>query len=426
MSEEVSDDSLRGRSISRAPRNPKASSTVCSSNDQFDKSMKSRDPLLRKLDRAGDLWRTREGIVIYWHGYKLQYQDLMDGIWKWSASGGEHARKKLVTYIQHERKPKHEKRVGLSDFVCQYRHKLLDEHIQRIYGDLYLIGVSWKEMIDFLARPRSSSSAYHQKLGQLESKLRFYLMISLREYNGLPLDPSRPGEASWPIWDLSSDGDGCTGWDIIEVSSSESSASSQNGFPFQFSLRELKSFTSAARSSSSVPHRNRRKGSTNSGSRHSEKITQTEKRSSNRRRSIESGSQRSDQSKSLDDVVSSSRGRQKSKGRRKSCQVEKADTKSFESSLKASPTHRVDSENGDQHLKLTRDQTGNKEKSGHSVASKAGRSRSKHRETVALVKHKGTYFDVTSGTIKKPYVAQHKPPTAETSPNTGLMTNVND
>ncbi|KAH9815383.1 hypothetical protein DFH28DRAFT_260362 [Melampsora americana] len=378
LSEAGSDVGQRGRSMSRSTRKIKASSTVCSSNDQSDDDMKCEDSLLRRLDRAGDLWRTRDGNVIYWHGYKLQYEELMKGIWNWSVSGGKHARKKLVTHIQHEQKPKHEKRVGLSDFVCQYRHKLLDEHIQRIYGDLYLIGVSWKEMIDFLARPRSSSSAYRQKLGQLENKLRFYLMISLREYNGLPLDPSKPGGASWPIWD-STDANECTGWDIIEVSSS-----SANGLPFRFSLRELKSFTSAVRPSS-VPRRSRK--TSNSRSRHSEEITQAQKESSHHRQSIKAQAQRSDQSTRVDDVTASFQGRQTTKDQRSSIRVEKDDSGSCESSLKASPTHQVELENADQHRKLTNDQTGNKkEKSGDFFVSKAGRRRSKHRETVALKK----------------------------------------
>lgn len=99
-------------------------------------------------------------------------------------------------------------------------------------GDLYQITTSWSELLEFLAKPKidSSSSGYHQKLSELENKLRFFLMISIREYRGLPLDPNRPGTATWPSPD-SSDEEDPRGWDIIEAPASTCAGSSKNGLP---------------------------------------------------------------------------------------------------------------------------------------------------------------------------------------------------
>lgn len=91
----------------------------------------AKGPILRRLDEDEDLWRTSDGKTIYWQGHKLSLHDLTNAIWNWSKSGGYEARRKLVAHMHQARKSRREQRVGISDFVCAHRQKLLDEHVSR-------------------------------------------------------------------------------------------------------------------------------------------------------------------------------------------------------------------------------------------------------------------------------------------------------
>ncbi|KAG0148925.1 hypothetical protein CROQUDRAFT_89753 [Cronartium quercuum f. sp. fusiforme G11] len=430
----------RGSLDSHSKMDPNRSPS--SSNDY-----NSGNPVLRRLDNAGDLWRTRDGNVIYWHGHKLHYDDLSSGVWAWSASGGEHARKKLVTEISHEKKPKHEKRVGLSDFVSPYRHKLLDEHtdnshlidnertlytqIQRTYGDLYLIATSWKEVINFLQRPQPgpSSSGYHQKLGELESKLRFYIMVSLREYDGLPLDPSRPGRASWPTREPRVENE-LSGWDIVKIPFSKSSASSENCQ--SISHRNSTTSISEARSSS-VPHRGRRKSAHDHVKTDSANVNRTRSNSLHTSSSRKGASANGDRSDAMPSLKSkgSSGGRIHRQGDDANAKKKKSSSSQSVPSLwidivnsvnedsedaalfkggKSKRSHRRPSQAKSQEKEVPSNRTPEVEKSHQgstkaiphdkkrtsnraddknikpceSVSSKANRSGSKHRETIAI------------------------------------------
>lgn len=67
-------------------------------------------------------------------------------------------------------------------------------------GDLYLILRTWTELKDCLSqlKAKGARQSGSHRLQKIENRLTFHLMVALREYCGLPLDPKRPDKPSWP------------------------------------------------------------------------------------------------------------------------------------------------------------------------------------------------------------------------------------
>ncbi|OAV92637.1 hypothetical protein PTTG_27577 [Puccinia triticina 1-1 BBBD Race 1] len=152
---------------------------------------------LYQLDEGSQIWRTSDGTVMYWEVHKLSYEELSEAIWNWAERGLEPTQK---LYMASLRPPHAGHRSGLLDFFCSHRQKLVRDHIQRIYSDLYLILRTWTELKQYLEQlseknvPQESS----QTLQKIENRLTFHLMVALREYGGLPLDAKHPDKPSWP------------------------------------------------------------------------------------------------------------------------------------------------------------------------------------------------------------------------------------
>ncbi|KAI7958767.1 hypothetical protein MJO28_002558 [Puccinia striiformis f. sp. tritici] len=153
---------------------------------------------LYRLDEGSQIWRTFDGTVIYWEVHQLTYKELSEAIWNWAERGLEPTQK---LYIASLRPPHGGHRSGLLDFFCSHRQKLVRDHIQRIYSDLYLILRTWTELKDYLEQLNDKNAVQEssQTLKKIENRLTFHLMVALREYCGLPLDPKHPDKPSWPV-----------------------------------------------------------------------------------------------------------------------------------------------------------------------------------------------------------------------------------
>lgn len=152
---------------------------------------------LYRLDEGSKLWRTYDGSVIYWEIHKLTYTELSEALWSWAEEGLDQAQKLCLANL---RPPHAGHRLGLLDFFCPHRTKLIRDHIRRIYSDLYLILRTWAELkhyIDQLGQ-NSAPQANSKTLKKIENRLTFYFMVAFREYSGLPLDPKHPDKPSWP------------------------------------------------------------------------------------------------------------------------------------------------------------------------------------------------------------------------------------
>jgi hypothetical protein len=67
-------------------------------------------------------------------------------------------------------------------------------------GDLYLILRTWTELKHYLQQLNEKDCPQERSrtLKKIENRLTFHLMVALREYCGLPLDPKHPDKPSWP------------------------------------------------------------------------------------------------------------------------------------------------------------------------------------------------------------------------------------
>ncbi|KAA1065255.1 hypothetical protein PGT21_033431 [Puccinia graminis f. sp. tritici] len=168
-----------------------------SQHSQKSKSKDDHGQELYRLDEGSQIWRTYDGSVIYWEVHKLTYQELSEAIWNWAERGLEPTQK---LYMASLRPPHGGHRSGLLDFFCSHRQKLVRDHIQRIYSDLYLILRTWTELKHYLQQlnEKNSPQERSQTLKKIENRLTFHLMVALREYCGLPLDPKHPDKPSWP------------------------------------------------------------------------------------------------------------------------------------------------------------------------------------------------------------------------------------
>ncbi|POW18783.1 hypothetical protein PSHT_05384 [Puccinia striiformis] len=138
---------------------------------------------LYRLDEGSQIWRTFDGTVIYWEVHQLTYKELSEAIWNWAERGLEPTQK---LYIASLRPPHGGHRSGLLDFFCFSSSEAYSENLQAQ-------GLSRATQRQ-KRRTRSS-----QTLKKIENRLTFHLMVALREYCGLPLDPKHPDKPSWPV-----------------------------------------------------------------------------------------------------------------------------------------------------------------------------------------------------------------------------------
>ncbi|MBW0473189.1 hypothetical protein O181_012904 [Austropuccinia psidii MF-1] len=169
-------------------------------NEEFYSKTETRETQgekLYRLDPDSELWRTADGSKIYWEVHLLTFKELSGALWNWSERGLDQTQK-LYTANLHPPHSGH--RLGVLDLFSNHRQKLVRDHLQRIYSDLYHILINWHQLIDYLCvldakgRPHDASKS----LKKMENRLTFHFMIAIREYGGLPLDPKHPDCASWP------------------------------------------------------------------------------------------------------------------------------------------------------------------------------------------------------------------------------------
>ncbi|KAI8452741.1 hypothetical protein BY996DRAFT_3076941 [Phakopsora pachyrhizi] len=183
---------------SHQSRSSESLTSTTNSNSENKGDRVHKEKKLVRLDRDSELWRSPHCSSIYWRGNKLTFKEISSSLWAWSQNGIENARRKSFSQFH----PPHSgHRAGMLDIFSPHRQKLANENVRRIYNDLYQILNTWNEM-GILVNSSKKEELYttegKKQLRRIQNLLDFHIMIALREYGGLPLNPNKPDQASWP------------------------------------------------------------------------------------------------------------------------------------------------------------------------------------------------------------------------------------